>query len=62
MQLQEDSFVHVGMRLVQDSTFSVTLTKGDFTKNLQLLGTSPQLRAARQNLLSPGDVKLRQCK
>ena len=33
-----------------------------FTKNLQPLGTSPQLWAARQMLFSPEDVNLRQCK
>ena len=35
---------------------------GGFTKNLQPLGTSPQLWAARQKLLPPEDVELRQCK
>ena len=60
--LQEESFAHVGMELVWDSTFSAALTQGDSTKNLQPLGTSPQLWAARQKLLSPDDVKLRQCK
>ena len=50
------------MELSQDSSFSVTLTQKDFAEKLQPLGTSPQLWAARQKLLSPEDVKLRQCK
>ena len=50
------------MELVQDSTFSVTLTQKEFTEKLEPLGTSPQLWAARQKLLSPEDVKLCQCK
>ena len=62
LKLQEAPFAHVGMELVQDSTFSAALTQGEFTKNLQPLGTSSQLRAARQKLLSPEAVKLRQCK
>ena len=62
LELREESSVHVGFELVQDSAFSATLTQGDFTKNLQSPGTSPQLWAARQQLLSPEDVKLRQCK
>ena len=33
MKLQEDSFVHAGMEFAQDSTFSVTLTRGEFAKN-----------------------------
>ena len=54
LKLQEGKFAHVGMELVQDSTFSVALTQG----SLQPLGTSPQLWAARQKVLSPEDVKL----
>ena len=42
LHLQGQSFVYVGMGLAQDGAFSVTLTQGDFTKNLQPLGTSPQ--------------------
>ena len=61
LKLQEGNFVHVGMELVQDSTFSVTLTQKEFTDKLEPLGTSPQLWAARQKLLSPEDVKLCQC-
>ena len=57
LKLQEGNFVHVGMELVQDSTFSVTLTQKEFTAKLGPLGTSPQLWAARQKLLSPEDVK-----
>ena len=61
-RLLGDSFVRVGIELVQDSNFSVILTQGYFAKNLQPLGTSPELWAARQKLLSPEDVKMRQCK
>ena len=41
------------------ANFSATL---EFAKNFQPLGTSPELWAARQKLLSPEDAKLRQCK
>ena len=34
LQLQGESFVHVGVELVKDSAFSVTLTRGDCIKNL----------------------------
>ena len=62
MKLQENSFVHVGIELNQEANFSATLTQEGFAKNPHPLGTSPELRAARQKLLSPEDVKLRQCK
>ena len=62
LKVQEKQFVHVGMELAQDSSFSVTLTQKDFTEKLKPLGTSPRLWAARQKLLSPEDVKLCQCK
>ena len=62
MKLQENSFVRVGVELNQEANFSVTLTQEEFAKNLQPVGTSPELWAARQKLLSPEDVKLRQCK
>ena len=62
MKLRENSFVHVGMEVEQADNFSVTLTQAHLTRNLQPLGTSPELRAARQKLPSPEDVKLRQCK
>ena len=62
MELQENSSVHAGMELAQEASSSVTLTQEDFAKNLQLLGTSPQLWAARQKLLPPEVLKLRQCK
>ena len=47
MKLQENSFVHVGVELKQDTNFSATLTQAGFTKNPQPLGTSPELWAAR---------------
>ena len=62
MKLQENAFLHVGVTLKQDANFPVTLTQADFAKNLQPLRTSPELWAARQKLLSPENVKLRQCK
>ena len=52
--------MRAGIKLVKDSSFLATLTQGDSAKNLQPLGTPPQLRAARQQLLSPGEVILRQ--
>ena len=61
MKLQTEPFAHVGVGLNQEVIFPVTLTQADVTKNLQPLGTSPELWAARQELLSPEDVKLRQC-
>ena len=60
--LQESSFAHVGKELAQDNKFSVTPTQGEFAKNLQPLPATPKLWAPRQQLLSPEDVKLRQCK
>ena len=60
--MQEKHFVHVGMELSQDNSLSVTLAQKEFAEKLQPLGTSPQLWAARRKLLSPEDVKLRQCK
>ena len=60
MKLQTEPFAHVGVGLNQEVIFPVTLTQADVTKNLQPLGTSPELWAARQELLSPEDVKLRQ--
>ena len=51
--------MHVGMDLVQDSDVSLTLTQGALAKHLQPLPTTPKLWAARQQLLSLGDIKLR---
>ena len=62
LKLLESTSVHVRMELSQDSSFSIALTQKDFAEKLQPLGTSPQLWAARRKLLSPEDVKLRQCK
>ena len=62
MKLLDNSSVRGGVELAQDASFSVTLTQGGSAKNLQPMGTSPQLWAERQKLLSPEDVKLRQCK
>ena len=52
----------MGMELAQETDFSATSTQGDFTKNLKLLPTSPELRAGRKNPLSKDYSKLRQCK
>ena len=52
MQLQENSFVRVGVELSQEANFSGTLTQEEFAKNLQPLGTSPEVWAARQKLPS----------
>ena len=38
------SRVHVGAELAQEKDFFVTLTLADFTKNLKLLPTPPELR------------------
>ena len=62
MELQENSFAHAGMKLAQDASSFVTMTQGGLAKNLQPLGASPQLWAARQKSLPPEDVMLRQCK
>ena len=62
LKSQESSFVLVGMELVQDITFSVTLTRGDFAKDLPPSPTTSKLWAARHLLMSPEDVHLRQCK
>ena len=51
----------VGIESEQDSNFSATLTQGGSTKNLQQLPATPKLWAVCQQVLSPGDVKSRQC-
>ena len=50
--------MHVGVELEQDSTCSVTLTQGDFAKNLQPLPATPKLWGFRRQLPSPVDVHL----
>ena len=35
LKVQGKSFVHVGAELAQGGMFSVTLTQGDFTRNLE---------------------------
>ena len=52
LKVQGNNFVHVGMELVQQSDFSVTLTQAEFTSQLQFLDTSPALWKRRQNPLS----------
>ena len=59
-KVQEGSFVHVGMQLVQKKDFSWTLTQEDFAKNLKLLPTTPSLWAGRKNPQPMDDTKLRQ--
>ena len=54
--------MHVGMCLAQYENFSVTPKQGEFAKSLHPLPTAPALRAAPQQLLSPGEATLRQCK
>ena len=39
----------------------MTLTQEDFTKNLNLLPTSPEFAAGREETLSSDEIKLRQC-
>ena len=58
LKLQEKQFVHVGVELSQDDSFSVTLTQKEFAEKLQPLCTSLQPWAARQKLVSPEDAKL----
>ena len=62
MEAEEESFVHAGMELGQEKDFSATSTHADFTKNLKLLPTSPELWAGRKEPLSMGYIKLRQRK
>ena len=45
MKLQETSFVHVGVELNQNANFSAALKQEEFAKDIQPLGTSPELRA-----------------
>ena len=54
--------MHVGMEVAQVKDFPATSTQEDFTKNLKLLPTSPELRAGRKNPLSMDYIKLRPCK
>ena len=62
LKVQKSPCVHVGMGLSREDDFSEKLTKVKFTPNSKPRLTSPKLRAARQQLLSPGGIKLRQCK
>ena len=43
LQLQESSFVYVGVELAQESDFSATLTQDEFARNLNPLPTPTQL-------------------
>ena len=54
--------MHVGTEVAQETDFSATSTQEDFTKNLKPLSTSPVLWAGRQEPLSSGEAKLRQCR
>ena len=47
LKLQEPSFVHVAMELVQEGDFPVTSKQEEFTQLSKPLPTSPQVRAAR---------------
>ena len=47
-ELQESSFVYVGMAMARGKDFSVTLTQREVAKNLQPLPTTPKLWAARR--------------
>ena len=62
LEVQEGSFVHVGMELAQEKDPSATSTRADFTKHMELLPTPPSLWARGKELLSRDYVKLRQCK
>ena len=59
-KVQESSSVHVGADLPQGCDFSVKLTPGEFMTDLNPLPVSPEVWAARQQPLSPGNIKLRQ--
>ena len=61
-KVQENSFVHVGMELVQQLDFSATLTQAEFTRQLQFLDTSPALWKRRQHSLSDEEKLQCQCK
>ena len=62
LKLQESSFAHVSMELVQAADFPVTLTQGEIAQSLKPFPTSPQFWSARQTMSSLEDMKLRQCK
>ena len=62
LEVQEGSFVHVGMELAHEKDFSATLTEADFAKNVKLLPTSPEPWAGRREPSSLDHIKLRQCK
>ena len=61
-KLQGSPFAHVGMESSKESYLSVNLIQEEFTQNLRLLHTFPGLSPARQQIFSPGAIKLRQCK
>ena len=55
LQVQETSSVRGGMDIPQGNDHSVLLTREEFPCKIQPLGTSPELWAARQQLLPPED-------
>ena len=50
--------MRVGMELPQGSDVPVNSPREEFTKNSETLATSRELRPARQQPLSQGDMKL----
>ena len=61
-ELQELSFVRVGMKMPQEIEYSARLTRAVLSPGPWPLGTSPGLWAARPQLLSPGDGLRCHCK
>ena len=51
VRVQGSPFVHVGAELYQKSDFTVRLTQDELASNLEPLLASPELWAARQQLL-----------
>ena len=58
-EMKGSSFAHDGMKLSRGSDYPGKLTQDEFTKNMKPPPTSAELSAARQQVLSPEEIKLR---
>ena len=60
-KVQESPSVHASMELLQEIDFAVQVTQEESASNVKPLFASRGLWAARQRLLPPENIKLRQC-
>ena len=62
LEVLGNTFVHVGMELLQKADFSVTLTQAEVARQSELLDSSSAFWKRRQRPLSDEEKLLRQCK